>query len=234
MRLYALKASEVLEQMTMQQRQESLSLLCVSRQEKVKRLRNEELKDKSMLTGLLIGYGIFMWITQPEQEMQMKNITDIELLLQKNREYEKWYGKPKIAFGAEGKPYFPMHAEIHFNVSHSGDYILLAVAKEEVGIDIEEITSSNMDVAKRCFHEKEYKALQASDGKLDLQKELFYTYWAAKESYVKCTGKGLSQSFSSFWVDLEQGVVWEDEKTKFHITMLEVDSQYKAAVCMIT
>ena len=38
----------------------------------------------------------------------------------------------------DGKPFIPGLADIHFNLSHSGDYIACAFSDQEVGLDLRE------------------------------------------------------------------------------------------------
>jgi len=54
----------------------------------------------------------------------------------------KEYGR-KLAFeprakGEHGKPFFTLQPKIHYNISHSGKYVVCVLAGEEVGIDIQE------------------------------------------------------------------------------------------------
>ncbi len=45
--------------------------------------------------------------------------------------------EPKIALSASGKPFFADHPSVHFNISHSFEYVLCAIADHPVGCDIE-------------------------------------------------------------------------------------------------
>lgn len=98
----------------------------------------------------------------------------------------------RIGFGAQGKPYVQDEPDIHFNLSHSGDYVLAALAPVEVGCDIQKTTGSARKerVAARYFTEKEQRSIEAG---MD-----FYRIWARKESYIKCTGDGMSCDLRSF------------------------------------
>ena len=97
-----------------------------------------------------------------------------------------------IAYGAHGKPYVKDRPEIHFNLSHSGDYVLAVFGSVELGCDIQMIGEAHRNdrIAARFFTEAEQKAL--AEG-ID-----FYRIWARKESYIKCTGNGMACDLRSF------------------------------------
>ena len=103
-----------------------------------------------------------------------------------------------IAYGAHGKPYVQDRTEIHFNLSHSGDYVLAAFGPVELGCDIQMIGEAHRNdrIAARFFTEAEQKAL--AEG-ID-----FYRIWARKESYIKCIGEGMARDLRSFDV-VEEG-----------------------------
>jgi 4'-phosphopantetheinyl transferase len=110
----------------------------------------------------------------------------------------------EIAFaaGPEGKPRLEdAGAALRFNLSHSADLALVAVAREaEVGIDVEHVRPRDdlAGLARRTFAEAEREAIDA-DGDRD---RAFYRHWVAKEAYVKATGHGV-RSLRSFEVLLE-------------------------------
>ncbi len=94
-----------------------------------------------------------------------------------------------------GKPYFLHFPELHFSISHSGDYWLAAFALAPVGIDIQLHTVCRRELlAKRFFHLCEIEWLASND-----YQDFFYV-WTAKESYVKYTGQGIDDSFNDFSV----------------------------------
>lgn len=94
-----------------------------------------------------------------------------------------------FARGRYGKPYLANCPEAHFNISHSGDYIVCAVFDAPVGIDIqktEEIDFSG--VAKRAFTPAEAEVFAlAPKGE---EKRAFYEIWTKKESHIKFLGTG--------------------------------------------
>ena len=79
--------------------------------------------------------------------------------------------------------------ELHFNVSHSKDLVVIAVADKQVGIDIEAINPAFefQSVLTSCFSNAEQMAImQAAD-----TSAMFYTLWTRKEALLKATGKGI-------------------------------------------
>ena len=79
---------------------------------------------------------------------------------------------------SNGKPYF--NNGPYFNISHSGRYILMAVATSEIGVDIEEIKNKDMSAIVRIFNEAEARMIKEHSD--------FYYLWCAKESLIKCMG----------------------------------------------
>jgi len=100
----------------------------------------------------------------------------------------------QLMIGENGKPYLK-NGSVYFNLSHSGDYAVLAVADSEIGVDIEKVTPYDDAVAARCFTqaEQEWIKKQGND-------EAFFTLWTAKESLMKGFGLGLSLPPESFCV----------------------------------
>lgn len=95
---------------------------------------------------------------------------------------------PDIAFTKGGKPWFPDHPECHFNLSHSGSYVLCGLADTPIGVDIEEVVLSKAVLAPYIMHLSELTRYRDSSDKIGLM----YTLWTLKESYVKCTGEGIT------------------------------------------
>lgn len=114
-------------------------------------------------------------------------------------------GPFKVSYGQEGKPYLTEYPDIHYSLSHSGEYVSCALGDSPVGVDIQEVTGYREGIARRFFTDEDNHRLDlcSSDGK----KELFFRMWSIKESYVKLTGKGLSGGLSGFEIDWDGGRV---------------------------
>ena len=94
-----------------------------------------------------------------------------------------------------GKPLLINNPQIHFNISHTGHYIVCAVSDKPVGIDIELIKTIDMVIAERFFMPDETAFIM--DGE---QEKRFYEIWTRKESHIKWEGKGLHKPLNSFSV----------------------------------
>lgn len=94
-------------------------------------------------------------------------------------------GNSDIAYSDHGKPHL-IHRDVHFNLSHGGDYAVLAVGTQELGVDIEPIPSQiNAMVVKKAFHDDERQWLA-----LDSTPECFALLWTRLESALKASGTG--------------------------------------------
>ena len=106
------------------------------------------------------------------------------------------YGKPALAYDCGGDT-------ICFNISHSNELILCAVAYgRKLGIDIEYIRPdfATDQIAQRFFAQEEVAALRELP-KCN-QAESFFTCWTRKEAYIKAKGRGLTLPLDSFVVSL--------------------------------
>ena len=127
-----------------------------------------------------------------------------------------------ILYGDKGKPYFKNSPDLHFSISHSGDYWVCALSCERIGIDLQEIRdSSYLPLAKRFFHPDEYAYLSSFGTALE---EEFFNIWASKESYVKYTGTGISENFSTF-------SVLEPAKLFVSFNLIPFKPGYKLCLC---
>lgn len=101
----------------------------------------------------------------------------------------------KLITNAHGKPKLKDNS-LYFNLSHSSDYVVLAVADCELGIDIEKIAPYNSKVAERCFTEDEQKWMKQQE--YNVIHQPFYFLWTGKEAVMKATGIGFAMKPESF------------------------------------
>jgi 4'-phosphopantetheinyl transferase len=98
----------------------------------------------------------------------------------------------KFVLGDNKKPYlFSKNGNLlHYNLSHSGDWIVLAIATLQVGTDVEFVDESFkfQDILPDNFSMDE-----AAYIKQENSTERFFTLWTRKEAILKATGQGLGE-----------------------------------------
>jgi len=119
---------------------------------------------------------------------------------------------------------------ISFNVSHSGEWVVLGFGrKRNIGVDVEKI-KREMDVraiATRYFAPEEIALIDNAED----QHDMVFQLWARKEAYVKARGSGLFQELSGFSVPVDNGNLPEvGEKDGWIFQRLEAGSKYAAAM----
>jgi 4'-phosphopantetheinyl transferase len=145
----------------------------------------------------------------------------------------------EFAYGPQGKPELASLSEsgLKFNVAHSGDWALVAVArKRRVGIDVEQIRPAlSREIAWRNFAPREAAALETlPPEEFD---ETFFRCWTRKEAYLKALGCGLSLPLDSFEVSLAAApaaILWSRDdpevQTRWRMAELRPAAGYVAAL----
>ena len=107
---------------------------------------------------------------------------------------------PNVA--EKGKPYVDA-PQFHYNISHGGDYVVIAWGESEVGVDVEIIHRSVRweAIARKHFTPSEQEIVFADRTDEMTLASRFTLLWTRKESYVKYTGQGLAGALSAFSVD---------------------------------
>ncbi|MEZ6142443.1 MAG: 4'-phosphopantetheinyl transferase superfamily protein [Zavarzinella sp.] len=89
-----------------------------------------------------------------------------------------------------GKPYLP-GAPLHFNVSHSGAWAVVAISRYQVGVDIEQIrpfpeASTTVERFFGTVDAARYRTIAEPD-----QQNAFFEAWTRKEAVLKALGRGI-------------------------------------------
>jgi 4'-phosphopantetheinyl transferase len=109
----------------------------------------------------------------------------------------------RLDYAPDRKPYLP-DASLRFNISHSGQFAVLAFAWGlEVGVDIEQIDANiaTRAIAEQFFSEAERAALGTATTQSDYTRR-FFACWTRKEAYIKARGVGLSLPLRDFDVSV--------------------------------
>ncbi|MBN8583054.1 MAG: 4'-phosphopantetheinyl transferase superfamily protein [Anaerolineae bacterium] len=140
------------------------------------------------------------------------------------------YGKPSL-----------VNSAVEFNLSHSGDFALIAVTQgRKVGVDVERIRQgiSSHVIAQQYFSKSEVAELQSLP--LQQRERAFFTCWTRKEAYIKAQGLGLSLPLESFDVSLAPGQPAilratrpdPQESARWTLLSLEADPNYAGALAV--
>ena len=111
----------------------------------------------------------------------------------------------RFVYNAHGKPALgpEFGRRLRFNLSHSADLAIIAVAGDaDVGVDLEHIRPQPdcSVIARQFFSAREVAELHRLPSHLHI--EAFFSCWTKKEAYVKARGEGLSIPLTSFTVPL--------------------------------
>lgn len=109
----------------------------------------------------------------------------------------------EFGYSSRGKPALKGQGatQLHFNLAHSHELALIAVAcAVPVGVDAERIRPMrDADrIAERFFSAREaetFRSVPATE-----QDAAFFSLWTRKEAWLKATGDGISESLSKFEV----------------------------------
>ena len=104
---------------------------------------------------------------------------------------------PEILRDEMGKPYFA-EGTLQFNVSHSEEYLAIAISKQPVGIDIQ----GPKNIRDGMFK----KVVQPAEAELigEERERDFLRLWTLKESFVKAEGKGLRIPMKDYYFEREK------------------------------
>lgn len=132
-----------------------------------------------------------------------------------------------IIYRDNGKPMLQNRDDFFFSMSHSGDYVLLAVSDEEIGLDVQRVTKVNESLKKRISSEAERERFK------ELYDKKFNLIWAVKESYSKLDGRGIQLPFDKITFDIDDlyiRIYYESEPKAYGVRVYS-DDTYEAVVC---
>lgn len=136
-----------------------------------------------------------------------------------------------------GKPYLMQNGQIKVNWSHSGEYVVCAVADREIGIDLQYAKKEPKDALIQKLLQPEELAFYENAG--EEKTRLFYKYWTLKESYLKAIGTGFHTPLQDFYIQMDRTAPMilergsEGKEQNYSCKLLEfTDPEYVAAVCI--
>lgn len=181
---------------------------------KEKRAKAERFKFREDALRSISGELLFRYVMEKYYNIEYENeiITDNE------------YGKPYLK-----------NKKLFFNISHSGNWAVIACHNDDAGIDIEKIENPPYEIMPANFTPDEIGQIENKNSQVKTVQ--FYKMWALKESYIKMKGKGLSIPLESFSIDIgdENKIDVKDRNCKtddIYFKMFRPDADHIAAVCL--
>lgn len=190
--------------------QEKLSLLSSGRQHKIAQLKQEKDRNRSLGAGLALDHALRIYGHG---------------LKERDMEY---------VFGEWGKPFLKDYPDIHFSLSHSGDYAVCSIGGRPLGSDIERIREGRLRVAERFFTTQELDFVYAGRNEEEITQRMF-RIWTMKESFLKVTGRGMTLPLKDFSVVVEENqkirVEQNFDNTVYQMKEYRDIPGYRIAVC---
>lgn len=145
-----------------------------------------------------------IYFTEVPQQYEHKNMEHMigEKLLETGllREYGLKLKEEPRATGEHGKPFLSLQPKIHYNITHSGKYVMCILAGQEVGIDVQQHRKANYErMLERMVPQDMIREILDADE----PEKAFFTQWVLREAYIKWTGEGLSRDLRT--ISLEEG-----------------------------
>lgn len=126
------------------------------------------------------------------REQKLRQKAALYLLLERHLQHGQ--PVPALDYQSSGKPRLADHPNVHFNLSHSGHWLALAISDAgPVGVDVEapRRRRSIMAIAEQYFHPAEIEHLKQQQP--DKQTAEFYRLWTLKEAFFKARGTGIAE-----------------------------------------
>ena len=154
----------------------------------VKNVANLKLNDILYFYNNIYDYKknkIDKYINDKSKILSIEGEILLDTLLKDN--YSIDYKDIEIKVNNNGKPLITNN-NIFFNISHSFDYVITCISNNSIGVDIEKIRKTNINVIDQFATNKEKEYILSTN--FDREKRLFSIY-TLKEAYIKCKGLSL-------------------------------------------
>ena len=127
-----------------------------------------------------------------------------------------------------GKPFLSNFPDFHFNVSHSGNWVLCATGTLPMGIDIQQERPIKSALLRRALSSQEQLFLKTVPTAKQLS--TFFDMWCLKEAYCKATGLGLRIPLPSFTVTLQPTTVSD---SSYRVNLIPFPAEnYHVGLCV--
>ncbi|MBD2859686.1 4'-phosphopantetheinyl transferase superfamily protein [Spongiibacter sp. KMU-158] len=144
------------------------------------------------------------------------------------------FGKPQLGDSSARALREAAGHDLHFNTAYSAGISICAVARDDVGVDIESHPDSAgmLAAADDYLSKAELQALRAQPEAGQLAQ--FFRYWTLKEAWLKARGEGLSVSLQDFSMLLDGEQIGFDgpDKDLWQFRLLGQNDSHTAALAL--
>ena len=140
--------------------------------------------------------------------------------------------KLNLGYNEWGKPYLIDINNKHFNISHSNEWVVVAISENPIGIDVQHIDNTDISIGERFFSKDESEYLFSLTE--EKRKDCFFKLWTLKEAFIKSEGKGLSIPLDSFSIDISNekpNLMNKSENILYNMSIEKLEDDYFLATC---
>lgn len=182
--------------------------------QKVKSFRRKEDQQQSLISKAILKLLLGRYTSQPAESIQLN-------------------------YGINGKPYIVDKSDIRFNLSHTGNALLIGFTKGvEIGVDIEQLnrTVNFSKITSILYSEKEFEYFNLLQ---DIEKhDSLIKSWSCKEAFMKAKGCGLAYPINQLELSLLDGekvkilnTSWDSlEKEHWDLISFKVSNMYRFSI----
>lgn len=142
---------------------------------------------------------------------QLLSAVGIKMVLDKLGSLDGWER------GENNKP--STSHELKFNISHSGNFVVVGFSKFNLGIDIEKVQKIDISDFHLVMSEIEKKEI--------INQEVFFEFWVKKEAILKADGAGFIKDPNMITLNGAKAVLCGQ---RWYLSEVNISNQYKCFV----
>lgn len=125
--------------------------------------------------------------------------------------------RPLFEYGEHGKPFIVGHPDIHFNISHCREAVLVVVSDRPVGADVECIREYKDSLVRYTMNDAEIARIEQSDH----PEVAFIRLWTMKEAKLKLSGRGITDQMKDVLDGTEDFLTVVNEKKGYIYSIIQ-------------
>lgn len=190
-----------------------------------------DLSYDALISSSLLSNQVIQQATMMDKRRQKQFVACRYLLAELLNEHFGITSLPNIKIGSNSRPQFEKTNLPDFNISHSGDFIAVAICSEGlVGLDIEhDRPRKNIQkIAKQFFSSSENSWLNQQNDPL----AAFWQLWTLRESALKLYAKGVWQ-MKELTITMPEQNITAEFATDFYPNHQKLPQLYLSVCCSL-